>query len=205
MPNWCNNSVSITETKEGGLLRFVNAYFTNDTITKLDSSQEILFRETIKKKGLMSSLLPCLDEEGWHDFNVANWGTKWDVRDCYVSFYGCEIYLDYDTAWSPNLEFWQMITEEFDIEVSMTSNEPGYGIHCNYFISEGSYSESELSYYVIDEEKEYIYEGKKLKSEYSCSIYEGDYATFIDKNNNEVIVEFEELDKIKGIEFVEGY
>jgi hypothetical protein len=94
MTNWCENQVYIEATQS-------------------DIDQIISALET--------GLLNCLRSEpeheqaegampAWYDWRVANWGTKWDVKDVNVSTGDGWVSLSFLSAWSPPieaLEYWQ--------------------------------------------------------------------------------------------------
>jgi len=58
----------------------------------------------------------------WYDWNITNWGTKWDACDLdlvsegYTSKYA-ELIVTFDTAWSPPTEFYNQLVEQgFDVD-----------------------------------------------------------------------------------------
>jgi hypothetical protein len=67
--------------------------------------------------------------ESWYEFNVANWGTKWDVGGEDANFLRTEptkAILNFDTAWSPPDEaFAKMLDLGFRIKLYYW--EPGMG------------------------------------------------------------------------------
>jgi hypothetical protein len=136
MPNWCNNNFSIsgsTETiqdlwesaqKTGGLLSAVRPLpeilegTTSPTPADIDPVQQ---RTMIAQTG-------C---DNWYDWQVKNWGTKWDV-----SIEGLEFTDNgdgtamiegwFDSAWSPPIEAYEQMADDFDsCYISATYHEPG--------------------------------------------------------------------------------
>ena len=88
MPNWCSNQVTITGPKP-----------VIDEIKAICNSGE---------GNLLNWLVPrpSDQEENWYEWNVSNWGTKWDISDITVTDDAEDdsISISFDTAWSPPLE-----------------------------------------------------------------------------------------------------
>ena len=61
MPNWCDNSLTITASKEK-----------IDAIEAGLKLQEKVLFQTIRPR-------PESEEESWYEWNVNNWGTKWEA------------------------------------------------------------------------------------------------------------------------------
>jgi hypothetical protein len=103
MPNWCNNSITISGPK--------------DKITKL-------YNDTVAENGLLQVMYPMPKEledttspapkegepqplvdgyDNWYDWRVNNWATKWDVdvENLELSEDGTNISGWFDSAWSP--------------------------------------------------------------------------------------------------------
>jgi hypothetical protein len=107
MPNWCNNTITI-----------------RGDANKLKS----IWDEAQKQQGLLAAMVPQPDdmfhgnlgeaeraecvEKGipnWYDWNVSNWGTKWDVgleglEYTVLADGSAEISGWFDSAWSPPIE-----------------------------------------------------------------------------------------------------
>jgi len=94
MPNWCDNAVEITGDE--------------DTLTKLmehiegsseDLYQSILDFITPLEEQVSNKLLQ--EEQGWYDFNINNFGCKWDTGDASVDHYGDQIMMFFQSPWGP--------------------------------------------------------------------------------------------------------
>lgn len=118
MPNWCNNSITITGSTEtiktlweqataedGGLL---NAMVPQpDNIFKGNLGQKE--REQCAEDGVPN----------WYDWNVENWGTKWDVSTEGLEFEDngdgtASITGWFDSAWSPPIDAYNTFCEDMD-------------------------------------------------------------------------------------------
>jgi len=99
MPNWCANVVVVSHADK----------------SKLDEFRQLAMdNQTKVSAGFMNVLLPrpAGEEESWYDWNVSNWGTKWDV-DVYVTEDTDEsVTLSFDSAWAPPVRFYDYLTEQ---------------------------------------------------------------------------------------------
>lgn len=123
MANWVSNSLDIIGTKDEveEFMKFVNA---EHTVTHFDwkddedgNKVEVLEDITYSSKFNFNAIVPAptepnaysdhIDENGkvqqpWYDWNINNWGTKWNAREVSVDRMAdnCVSYY-FDTAWSP--------------------------------------------------------------------------------------------------------
>lgn len=135
MPNWCNNNIVIKgpknklkdlskAAKDGSLFNFMYpraeelditaGYLGNgDEQKELEAKQQA----NLKKFGY----------KDWYDWSVAEWGTKWDIGECYQNeIRNNELHLAFDTAWSPPLGVYERyISHNDDISISAYYYEPG--------------------------------------------------------------------------------
>ena len=114
MPNWCNNTIEFQGTKEQ-----INAF--------------VSFLDEQNGKDWFSFFRPTPPElkvEGWYEWNIENWGTKWncDAQDwmkvenpnadeASVTFW-------FDSAWSPPTTLYEFIESE-GFSVRASYDEPG--------------------------------------------------------------------------------
>jgi len=95
MPNWCMNIVHIVDGSE----RELAAVF-----AKLKDTDEPFTAIFPRPK----------DEDDWYDWNIANWGTKWDADGFSISKHeDGTIDMYFSTAWSPSLEVTRKLSEDF--------------------------------------------------------------------------------------------
>ena len=124
MPNWCNNNFSIsgsTETiknlwesaqKTGGLLSAVRPLpeILEDTTSPTPADIDPVLQQT------MIAQTGC---DNWYDWQVRNWGTKWDVDLDGLEFTDngdgtAQIQGWFDSAWSPPIEAYETLADDFD-------------------------------------------------------------------------------------------
>jgi hypothetical protein len=113
MPNWCENEVWITGNADELQELFTEASKPNLSYDNGES----------EAKFLMDNLVPVpkelLEGDGWYNWRLGNWGTKWDLNQDYDDtriYYtegDSEGGLNYQTAWSPNRAFWLAVSERF--------------------------------------------------------------------------------------------
>jgi len=123
MPNWCNNKATfIPVTDEAKQLLKEFAEYLQDLKNPHDARLFGWFCP-----------MPESEKDNWYQWNIANWGTKWDVSVSIDNIYPQEGIMDFyeDTAWGPPVKFYDFMTEKgFKVEASYY--EPGEGFVGTY-------------------------------------------------------------------------
>jgi hypothetical protein len=155
MPNWCDGDITIYGSRED-LEKLVaqGQQGTREVGKDWDSEKrEYKTFQTKPNNFSFENFLPTppdlLNGEGWYDWRVANWGTKWDldqdnsiVGEIVVSTDPSkngeyELGLGIQTAWSPAKGVFQKISEDYpDLHIEYRYVEEGmayFGI--DYFHS----------------------------------------------------------------------
>jgi hypothetical protein len=193
MPNWVYNHLTIDGSKED--IAKVKAQVGATVKTKYkgaDEVDEMLDREPIFS--FMNILPPPEDkldeyhavhgyangektgdtEYNWYNFNVREWGTKWDARDVEL-LEDDETYLHYkfDTAWSPPTEVIAKLAEQNpNLNITLEyREEQGWGGEVNF---NGSTTEVVKEWDIPDSHAEEI----EVNNEYcwKCENFDGDYS-----------------------------
>lgn len=114
MPNWCSNTITISAVESNDVKRFVEFLEQNDGKEWFN-----FFRPTPEE----------LKENGWYEWNVENWGTKWncDAQDWSVDEDFTTVSFWFDSAWSPPTELYKYITENTDFSIEAEYCEEGVG------------------------------------------------------------------------------
>ena len=117
MPNWCSNTIEIEGTKEQ-----INAF-----VSFLDEQNGKEWFTFFKPTP------PELKEEGWYEWNVENWGTKWncDAQDWVKvenpSADESSVTFWFDSAWSPPTALYEFIEATSTLNIKASYNEGGMG------------------------------------------------------------------------------
>jgi hypothetical protein len=103
MPNWATNTVRIVSTE--------------DVIDQLEE-HKLSFNHFVPR--------PESEEENWYNWNLENWGTKWDINDDDLMIDRQDeeiINFEFLTAWSPPIKFFHNLAKLFK----------KIYIECNYY------------------------------------------------------------------------
>lgn len=123
MPNWCNNKATfIPVTDEAKQLLKEFAEYLQD----LKGPSEAKFFGWFCP-------MPESEKDNWYEWNIANWGTKWDSPVSLDNVYVKEGLMDFyeDTAWSPPVAFYRYMSNN-GFEVEAGYYEPGSGFYGNF-------------------------------------------------------------------------
>ena len=128
MPNWCNNTITLTGPKEKITAIYNKAKEDNALLQQLKPMPEALEGTTspAPKEGKVQPLVDGHDN--WYDWRVENWGTKWDVDADYLELSddGTTITGWFDSAWSPPIHAYEyFLTENEDCSISSLYYEGG--------------------------------------------------------------------------------
>jgi hypothetical protein len=160
MPNWCQNTVTFKHDDNEKLRRVVTAYNKGALMAEFFPCPEPL-RDTIA--GAHPAGTPeqaALEEQSrnnvaqfghanWYDWSVAEWGTKWDVgREKHwdrvrLKRTATEVKLEFDSAWSPPIEFYEKMHDELGFSITAHFFEGGMGF-CGTW-DDGEYTLYELA------------------------------------------------------------
>ncbi len=132
MPNWCNNSLTISSHDGEDLNQF---YLNNKTeeneldfncicpipselmnIESLNNLDDIKKQELIDKYGFSD----------WYNWCNNNWGTKWNTSDVNYNKYDDQLVYSFNTAWGPPNAWFIKLTEKYtDLEIRLEYEESG--------------------------------------------------------------------------------
>jgi len=109
MPNWCENTIKVLSTDNTHKIFLKNLYSYGMSYY-LPTPKEL--SDTVAPNIINSTeMLNKYGYTDWYDWNINNWGTKWDMSDQYLDLNN-DI-LNYLTAWSPNIDFFNNIINNF--------------------------------------------------------------------------------------------
>ena len=163
MPNWCYNSLSIEGSAEdiSAIKKQVNQPFQRQHDQWNPETRQMELTDTIYSNPVFAfwnivaptnieeynkqsdHTLPLAEQmlfkgENWYDFNIRNWGTKWDVgvhdKDKYPETELMEesetsLAYRFNTAWSPPLPAIEALSAQYpDVEFNLSyEEETGWG------------------------------------------------------------------------------
>lgn len=131
MPNWCWNRLEVQGTEKD-----MSEFYT-------------LFKVvTFFKMGWFVPR-PEHEDENWFDWNVENWGTKWEIHDAELFIENSIFSVTFDTAWSPPIQFFESLTKMFpNLTMEMEYEEPGMAFCGIIHYSDGDidHNQGEITY-----------------------------------------------------------
>ena len=117
MPNWCNNSITISGSTETVKTLWENAQEGEGLLQAMVPPPENMFHGNLGE----AERRECAEKgiPNWYDWNISNWGTKWDVSleglefedngDGTASISGW-----FDSAWAPPIEAYSTFCDMMD-------------------------------------------------------------------------------------------
>lgn len=134
MPNWCNNTVEISHEDVNKMQALVAAINEGKFCAHVIPTPEDLnivagsLGDGEEQRKLEEATARNIEKHGyanWYDYQVAKWGTKWDV-DAYdtVELDGNGITFGFDSAWSPPIGVYEELVEQ-GFKVKAFYYEPG--------------------------------------------------------------------------------
>jgi len=124
MPNWCNNSITISGPTE------TIKQLWDDAQTAHEGEFGLLSAIAPMPKELEGTTAPS-DSPNWYDWRVSNWGTKWDINGEGLEFVDNEdgtAYISgwFDSAWSPPIGAYEKFCDDMDnCSLEASYYEPG--------------------------------------------------------------------------------
>ena len=137
MPNWCNNGITLRHKDSAMVTRAQEALAAGRLLQEfIPCPQDLIdtvsgFMGEDKREAHEAQMKRNIELYGykdWYDWNVANWGTKWDVggSDFVIDDVGNELQCYFDSAWTPPIPLFERLTE-LGYTVNATYYEPGVG------------------------------------------------------------------------------
>ena len=116
MPNWCINNFRVTtDSSEESRVSLKNFLRENHpkTCEKFESEAD---RETSGELTFWGACpRPESEEENWYDWNIENWGTKWDISAELQVDNEDELCYQFDSAWGPPIAWFRKVAEKYTL------------------------------------------------------------------------------------------
>jgi hypothetical protein len=137
MPNWCSNHITVRGGNSAEIKRLADALSAGEFCNAvIPTPQELTntvsgFMGEDKRAAHEAQMAANIEKYGykdWYDFQVANWGTKWDVSGEAVEIDedGLGFSGAFESAWSPPIAVCEALVEQ-GFEVTLYYYEPGMG------------------------------------------------------------------------------
>ena len=126
MPNWCNNSITIT-----GPADKIKALWEQITFDPEDDEAGLLNAMHPMPVELNDTTAPSEDGQDWYSWRVDNWGTKWEISTEGLEFLDngdgtASIEGWFDSAWAPPIGAYERFCEDNDdCSIEASYYEPG--------------------------------------------------------------------------------
>lgn len=112
MPNWCTN-VLVIEGEADEIKQFRSVW---------SNAEYPLFNDFVP--------IPQEEQENWYDWNIENWGTKWDLTEDTVVIEESDsrLRLEFNTAWAPPTQWLTSVAQKYpDLTFVVSYYEEGVG------------------------------------------------------------------------------
>ena len=139
MPNWCSNHITVRGTNSAEIKRLADAFDAGELCNAVIPCPEDLqitagfLGDEAEQKKLEEATARNVEKYGygnWYDYQVAKWGTKWDVGgngdNCERDEDGLGFSGPFESAWSPPMGIVEELVEQ-GYEVTLFYYEPGVG------------------------------------------------------------------------------
>ena len=143
MPNWCQNRVSFYSEDTSALEKLLNIFQSDEPFNSIVPSPD--WKTTPNDKGELPVLremkspktgevfyrtydfLDGTNDDRWYDWNIQNWGTKWEVSQVECDHWDDNSFeCEFETAWSPPEGIFYAFRQLFpDVDVTWFYDEPG--------------------------------------------------------------------------------
>jgi len=127
MPNWCNNGITLRHADPAMIERAAKAFQEGKFLQEFIPCPAELM-DTVAQMGTNDHEKANREKYGyssWYDFNVANWGTKWDVQSDNVEIVDANtVTAGFDSAWAPPTRAYEQLME-LGFEIEAFYYEPG--------------------------------------------------------------------------------
>jgi len=139
MPNWCSNHITVRGTDPVAIKRLADAFDAGEfcgTVVPMPEELNItsgFLGDPVEQAELEAKSKANLEKYGyanWYDFNVANWGTKWEIGGngdvAEIEDDGLSFSASFESAWSPPTQICEALAEQ-GFDVTLYYYEPGMG------------------------------------------------------------------------------
>ena len=98
--------------------------------------------ELIPTKEYKDYLIETFGADNWYQWNLDNWGTKWDVHPTIWDVNEEGFSFTFESAWGPPVSFFDKLADQYGIEYELSYNESGCRIAGICSFLDGKYNEN---------------------------------------------------------------
>jgi hypothetical protein len=111
MPNWCSNGITLRHADPTMIQRAAKALQAGQFLQEfIPCPAELL--EAVANFEKNEDMVAKHGYSSWYDFNIANWGTKWDVSADNVEIADANtLTAGFESAWSPPTTAYERLME----------------------------------------------------------------------------------------------
>lgn len=118
MPNWCENSLTIRGPKKAldAFKETLNTVDAHGEKTEFSFHQTVPQPDNILKGNISMEAMAegqAKGQDNWYNWNITNWGTKWDASDPDVVVDDKKVTITFQTAWAPPKEWMASASKKF--------------------------------------------------------------------------------------------
>ena len=111
MPNWCNNGITLRHADPAMIERAAKSLQEGKFLQEFIPCPAEL-TETVANGQTNEAMVAKYGYSSWYGFNVANWGTKWDVSSDNVEIVDANtVTAGFDSAWAPPIRAYEQLME----------------------------------------------------------------------------------------------
>jgi len=137
VPNWCSNHITVRGSNQKEILEIADAMKQGRFCQSIIPTHEDLLREGAATSGgpnadaydqIRAENTAKHGYSNWYDFQIARWGTKWEVdcQDVQIEDDGLAVSTPFDSAWSPPMGIAEELVSR-GLQVTLYYYEPGMG------------------------------------------------------------------------------
>ena len=124
MPNWCSNGITLRHADPAMIERAAKALQEGKFLQEFIPCPAEL-TEAVANFEKNEDMVAKHGYSSWYDFNIANWGTKWDVSADNVEIADANtLTAGFDSAWAPPTRAYEQLME-LGFEIEAMYYEPG--------------------------------------------------------------------------------
>lgn len=122
MPNWCNNGITLRHADSAMIDRVIKGKegLLMELLPTPEELQDVVANFTVNE-----AMVAKYGFSSWYDWNINNWGTKWDFALENVERVDANtVTAAFDSAWSPPVTAYEKLVE-LGFEIEAMYYEPG--------------------------------------------------------------------------------